>query len=109
MINLSEIREEFVTFLKLERVRAVDIANAIVGCLEGLGLSLNNLRGQGYDGASTMSGKKSGVQKHIREKQPKALYTHCAGHSLNLVMVSSCSVLIVRNTIDRIKSLILWI
>ena len=105
----SEIQEEFVTFLKLERVRAVDIANAIVGCLEGLGLSLNNLQGQGYDEASTMSGEKSGVQKRIREKQPKALYTHCAGHSLNLVMVSSCSVLIVRNTIDCIKSLILWI
>ena len=26
----SEIREEFVTFLKLERVRAVDIANALL-------------------------------------------------------------------------------
>ena len=105
----SEIREEFVNFLKLERVRAVDITNAIVSCLEGLGLSFNELRGQGYDGASTMSGEKSGVQKRIREKQPKALYTHCAGHSLNLVMVSSCSVLSVRNAIDHIKSLTLWI
>ena len=105
----SEIREEFVTFLKMERVRAVDITNAIVSCLEGLGLSLNNLRGQGYDGASTMSGEKSGVQKRIRDKQPKALYTHVAGHSLNLVIVSSCLVLSVRNAIDHIKSLTLWI
>ena len=37
----SEIREEFITFFKLERVRAVDITNAIISCLEGLGLSLN--------------------------------------------------------------------
>lgn len=105
----SDIREEFVAFLRLERVRAVDIVDAIVGCLEGLGLSLNELRGQGYDGASTMSGEKSGVQKRIREIQPKALYTHCAGHSLNLAIVSSCSIMSIRNAIDHIKSLTLWI
>lgn len=105
----SEIPEEFVAFIRLERVRAVDIADAIVGSLEGFGLSLNELRGQGYDGASTMSGEKTGVQKRIREKQPKALYTHCAGHSLNLVVVSSCSVPSIRNTVDHIKSSTLWI
>ena len=53
--DTSRIREEFITFLKLERVRAIDITDAITNCLEGLGLSLNKLRGQGYDGASTMS------------------------------------------------------
>ena len=45
-----DIREEFVTFVKLERIRASDITTAIVNTLEGLGLSLNELRGQGYDG-----------------------------------------------------------
>ena len=107
--DMSHIREEFITFLKLERVRAIDITNAIVNCLEGLGLSLNELRGQGYDGASTMSGEKSGVQKRIRDIQPKALYTHCAGHSLNLAIVSACTVLSVRNAIDSIKAFTLWI
>ncbi len=53
----NDICEDFVTFIKLERVRAIDIYEAITGCLEELGLSLNNLRGQGYDGASTMSGQ----------------------------------------------------
>ena len=104
-----DIREEFVTFVKLERVRASDITTAIVNTLEGLGLSLNELRGQGYDGAATMSGHKSGVQKQIRDRQPKAVYTHCAGHSLNLVIVSSCSVPPVQNCVDQIKSLTLWI
>ncbi len=75
--------------MKLERVRAVDIADASI---EKLGLYLSNLRGQGYDGASTMAGTKAGVQARICEKKPKALYTHCAGHSLNLAIVSSCSV-----------------
>ena len=48
-----DIREEIVGFVKLQRVRAVDIAEAIVATIENLGLSLNGLRGQGYDGAST--------------------------------------------------------
>ena len=67
----GSIREEFVAFLKLNRVRVVDIADASVKCLENLGLSLSELRGHGYDGASTMSGHKLGVQARIREKRPK--------------------------------------
>ena len=44
-----------VALLKLARFRAVDIADAITETLTNLGLSLDSLRGQGYDGASTMS------------------------------------------------------
>ena len=76
-----DIREEFIGFVKMERVRALDIAEAII---QSLGLSLSNLRGQGYDGTSTMSGERAGVQARILEKQPKAIYIHCAGHSLTL-------------------------
>ena len=94
------IREEFVAFIKLERVRAIDIANAIVSMLEELGLSLNDLRGQGYDGSSTMRGEKSSVQKQLLDRQSKALYTHCAGHSFNLALVSSCTIPCVRNIIE---------
>ena len=104
-----DIREDFVAFVRLDRVRATDIAKAIVDTIEELGLSLNELRGQGYDGAATMSGKKSGVQKQIRDIQPKAVYTHCAGHSLNLAIVTSCSIPLVSNCIEQIKSFTLWI
>ena len=82
----GKIREEFVSFVQMERVRAVDIEQAIAGLLMHLGLSLGNLCGQGYDGASTMGGEKSGVQRRIIDKQPKALYMHCSGHSFNLVI-----------------------
>lgn len=57
--------------MKLQRNRAVDIADTIV---------LSELGGQGYDGASTMTGAKGGG---IKQQQPKAIYTHCAGHSFN--------------------------
>lgn len=77
----GEIREEFVSFIKMERVRAVDIEQAMIEILMQFGLSLDDLRGQGYDGASTMAGEKSGVQRRILKKQRKVLYTHCSGHS----------------------------
>lgn len=104
-----EIREDFIGYAKLERVRAQDIANAIKGMLLEVGLSLNELQGQGYDGASTMAGERSGVQQKIREIQSKALYAHCAGHSLNLAIVNSCSVTPIQNCISQIKGITIWI
>lgn len=49
-----------------------------------LQLSLTKVRGQCYDGCSTMAGAKGGVAAKIQELQPKALFTHCYGHALNL-------------------------
>ena len=105
----NDIQEAFIAFLKLKRVRACDIKEAIVTTLEELGLSVGVLRGQGYDGAANMAGARSGVQKLIRDTEPKAVYTHCAGHSLNLVVMKSCSITPIRNCIDNIKSFTLWI
>ena len=96
--------------LKLARVRAVDIADAIRETLTNLGLSLDDLISQSYDGASqSMSGVKSGVQARIREKQPKAIHTHCASHSFNLAVLSSCSIPSIRNCINQIKSLTIFV
>ncbi|CAN7939945.1 unnamed protein product [Ixodes hexagonus] len=64
---------------------------------------MEHLRGQGYDGASSMAGKTNGVQAHIREKYPAALYTHCASHSLNLVLCTACSVADIRNCFGTVK------
>ena len=48
-------------------------------CFRNLGLSLVNLRGQGYDWTANMSGEKLGVQKQICDKQPKLMYTFMQG------------------------------
>ena len=47
-------------------------------------LSLQRLRGQCYDGASAMSGIKSGVAKQICDIEPRALFTHCYGAFITL-------------------------
>ena len=74
----NNIHKDFVTSIKLERVRAVDIADAIMKCLENLGLSLSSLRGQGYDGASSMGGIIKAVFKQEYRKNRLRLYIHTA-------------------------------
>jgi len=48
--------------------------------------------GQGYDGASSMSGSVLGVQACIRQVCPSAVYVHCASHCLNLTISRSCDI-----------------
>jgi len=86
-----EVREEFVGFIELESTTADCITKEILKFLGLCSLDISNLRGQGYDGASAMAGKVSGVSTQILQKQPKALYCHCRGHNLNLVISSTCS------------------
>jgi hypothetical protein len=67
--------------LQMLEIRIVKIIQDV---LLRLNISLNECRGQCYDGASVMQGIRSGVATQILKLQPKALYTHCYGHSLNL-------------------------
>ena len=48
------------------------------------GVALEETPDQCFDGASSMSGKKNGVAKRISELEPRAIFTHCYGHALNL-------------------------
>ena len=45
---------------------------------------MTKIRGQCYDGCSTMAGAKGGVAIKIQGKEPHAVCVHCYGHSLNL-------------------------
>ena len=49
-----------------------------------LNLSIQKRRGQCYDGCSTISGIRTGIAKRISDEEPRAVFTHCYGHSLNL-------------------------
>ena len=49
-----------------------------------MNLSMNKIRGQCHDGVSAMKGSKGGVAKLISDLEPRAVYSHCYGHSLNL-------------------------
>lgn len=97
------INEHFLQFIPIENTSAENISNNLITFLKSIGMNMENLCGQGYDGASAMGGKISGVQARIREVYPAALYVHCASHSLNLAISKSCEVPDIRNTLGIIE------
>ena len=76
------------------------IADNILLKLSQWQLELEYLRGQAYDGAGAMAGKSKGAASYIVTKQPKALYTHCASHRLNLCVVKCCSIREINNMME---------
>ena len=81
----QNIREEFLQFSKPLRTTGYHLAEEIKSALQELGIKLGNMRGQGYDGAASMSSTCVGVQARIMQDAPKAFYIHCSGHCLNLL------------------------
>lgn len=79
-----KVHEDFVGYYELPDIKSETIVTSIKDSLIRMQLPLKNLRAQAYDGASNMFGKKSGVSVKVSAEQPKALATHCQGHSLNL-------------------------
>ena len=107
-----DVKEDFVCFAELEQADAKTIADTLTDELKCLsGLNMQKLRGQGFDGASVMSGNITGVQARIKQLYPKAKYfTHCANHRINLVVVASCkSVPEIRNFMDCLQQITLFV
>ena len=104
-VNISKV---FVDYVHLERTTGKAIADAIVKSLHDMGFDIENLRGQGYDGASAMSSSIQGVNGRIREIAPLALYSHCKSHVLNLSIASSCKQLNIRNMISFLNEVYLF-
>ena len=71
--------------------------------LREYGIATQAMRGQGYDGAANMADKFSGVRTRIQTEIPEVYYVYCYAHCLNLAVVKSCQLPIVRNTIDTVK------
>ena len=67
------IREEFLGFIAVERITGEALATALLSWLQEHNIDVSFCRGQGYDGASSMSSSTVGVQARIREVSPTAL------------------------------------
>lgn len=55
-----------------------------------------------------MSGQFNGAQTHIRTTYPKAIYVHCAAHSLNLAVSTACNIQPIRNCLGIIEKLYIF-
>ena len=93
----SEIKEVFVDFVEVARITGEVLARTILQWLQEHGLSLTDMRGQCYDGASKMSGARSGCKSIVQQEAPLAMYYHCAAHRLNLTVVSACNIQAFKN------------
>ena len=78
------VQEEFVGLYEVALTGADTIYAAITDVLLRLNLAILKVRGHCYDGAATMSGAKSGAATRLCAAEPRAVFTHCYGHSLNL-------------------------
>lgn len=95
----DSIREEFLQFIPVSETTGINLARTILESLTRFNVDLKYMRGQGYDGASAMSGQFQGAQAFILKECPAALYVHCASHSLNLAISDACCVPEIRNCI----------
>ena len=98
--------EEFIGLHSLESTTAQSITHTIQDILLRLSLQLENCRGQCYDGASAMAGCRTGVATTLLHKEPRALYTHCYGHALNLAVQDSVKAnSVLRDTLDTVQEM----
>ena len=65
-----EVHEEFVGLYHVASIDAAMLTTAIKDVLVRMNLPFKKLRGQCYDGASTMSSSKCGVAKRISDFEP---------------------------------------
>ncbi|CAF4368700.1 unnamed protein product [Rotaria sp. Silwood2] len=100
------VYEKFIGFERTSAMTGEALYELVVEWLNKLGLKLENLVGQCYDGGSNMRGEYKGVAARLRQVAPLGLYVHCNGHILNLCLVDvSARVPSVRNNFGVVSSL----
>ena len=83
----GKVEEHFISFEELIGAGAEDYFNVLTQKLEELALDITNCRGQAYDGASSMAGRLSGLQRKVKEIAGEtAILVHCCAHTLNLIL-----------------------
>ncbi|XP_073295896.1 uncharacterized protein [Primulina huaijiensis] len=81
------IRERFFEVVHVENTNALTLKKEICNVFNQYNFLIENLRGQGYDGASNMRGEWNGLQALFLKDSPHAYYIHCFAHRLQLALV----------------------
>jgi hypothetical protein len=103
--SVAAVHERFLEFVNPLSLSGAALSQAIVDVLNRAGLDIRQLVGQGYDGASAMSGEFNGVQANMRRtcQPPAAVYIHCVAHVLNLTLVHASELSAIRNTLGTVS------
>lgn len=92
-IHIGLIHERFIGYIHATELDAYALTEYILQVISELHLGIESCVSQCYDGASVMSGARSGVSARIKELNPKAVYVHCCAHRLNLALVDTVKAL----------------
>ncbi|GJZ64844.1 zinc finger MYM-type protein 1-like protein [Tanacetum coccineum] len=87
--NKGFIQERFLGVIHLEDTSSATLYSSICATLSSYLLPIENIRGQGYDGASNMRGEWNGLQAMFLKVNPCAYYIHCMAHRLQLALVTA--------------------
>ena len=79
-----EVFEDFVGLYQVKSTEAEKIYGVVTDVLLHLTPAVSKVRRQYYDGASAMSGAKSGVTARVHAAEPRVVFTHSYGYALNL-------------------------
>ncbi|XP_066308098.1 uncharacterized protein [Miscanthus floridulus] len=82
----GHVEESFLGFLDVNDTTGQALFDVLENELKILDLDIDNVRGQGYDNGSNMKGKHQGVQRKLLDVNPRAFYSACGCHSLNLTL-----------------------
>ena len=74
----------FLDNVTIDKGDAETVYNGLKSAAEDKGIDVSKVMFFGSDGASVMTGSKSGVSARLRQDQPKLLNIHCMAHKLAL-------------------------
>lgn len=104
------VHEYFVGLHSMDNCDAQSIFDVVKDVVLRICTNFKNCRAQCYDGAATMSGRKTGLAARICDIEPRALSTHCHMHSINLsVQQTVCQNAIMRDFMSLVQDLIVFL
>ena len=77
------------TVLHVKSMDAEEITDTLTSFIREKNLDYRKLVGQGYDGAATFSGNRTGVQTRMKVHAAHVLYIHCSCHRLQLASIQA--------------------
>ncbi|PIN11338.1 hypothetical protein CDL12_16064 [Handroanthus impetiginosus] len=84
----GSVVECFIGIVHVSETTSLSLKLAVESLFSKYGLSLQKIRGQGYDGASNMQGQYNGLKTLILKENTSAFYIHCFAHQLQLALVT---------------------
>ncbi|XP_041011253.1 zinc finger MYM-type protein 1-like [Juglans microcarpa x Juglans regia] len=81
------IQERFFDLVHVKDILALTLKNEISAVISHHCLDIQNIYGQGYDGASNMRGEWKELQALFFKDCPYAYYVHCFAHRLQIALV----------------------